>query len=232
MPRIIATVGLHGSASTWVFNMARELTIAALGQERVLALYADEVARIPDADGRTLVIKSHHGSAGLDAWLGQAGALVLLSIRDPRDAAISMAQRFDAPLAHAARRLETDCARMRHLLAAGHPLFRSEHRFFDDPQAARRLARLLDLDLEPGVVDAIASNYRTEAVRLFTQGFGDLPPERLVTSGSIVFDDVTQIHRTHIGDAASGKWRALDPAVQAELARRFEPFLAAWGYGP
>ena len=31
--RVIVTVGFHGSASTWAFNVARELMIAALGAD-------------------------------------------------------------------------------------------------------------------------------------------------------------------------------------------------------
>jgi len=41
------------------------------------------------------VIKSHHGSEGMDAWLAAEGARVILSVRDPRDASLSMAQRFN-----------------------------------------------------------------------------------------------------------------------------------------
>jgi hypothetical protein len=32
----VATVGLHGSASTWVFNVARELMIDSFGEKAVL----------------------------------------------------------------------------------------------------------------------------------------------------------------------------------------------------
>ena len=39
-PGLIATIGLHGSASTWVFNVVRELMIDALGESRdALASY-------------------------------------------------------------------------------------------------------------------------------------------------------------------------------------------------
>ena len=230
MPKLVATVGLHGSASTWVFNVARELMIAACGQQQVLAAYTDETGGIPDADGRSLVVKSHHGSPGLDAWLRQAGALILLSVRDPRDAAISMTQRFSAPLTHTVQWLMADCARMLPLAAAGHPVFRYEDRFFEDEAAALRLAALLGLDLEADVIARIASKFGTEAVRRFTQTLDELPPERVVRSDVTVFDTVTQLHRTHIGDARSGKWRALAPAVQVEITRRFEPFLRAFGY--
>ena len=100
-PRNVLTIGLHGSASTWVFNAVRELLCCALGEDRVLAIYADEVHDIPDAatiGERHLVIKSHHGSAALDEWVERVRPTIVLSIRDPRDAAISMARRFGVPL--------------------------------------------------------------------------------------------------------------------------------------
>src|SRR4051812_42545431 len=105
-PVVLSTVGLHGSASTWVFNVVRELMIDAVGEPHVLALYADDLSQLPDSDarsGRHLVIKSHQGSAGLDAWLIAAKAQIVLSVRDPRDASISMAQRFSSSLANAVR---------------------------------------------------------------------------------------------------------------------------------
>ena len=97
-PGLIATIGLHGSASTWVFNVIRELMIAALGERQVLAVYADKMEDVPESAGR------------------------------------------------------------------------------------------------------------------------------------IVMDPVTQIHRNHIGDGRSGKWRDLPGPAQAELTRFFRPFLDRWGY--
>ena len=94
---IVATIGLHGSASTWMFNVVRELILAARGEGAVLSCYADEPEQLPTEAARTgkaLVVKSHHGSAALDAWLEAERAPLFLSIRDPRDAAISMSQRL------------------------------------------------------------------------------------------------------------------------------------------
>jgi hypothetical protein len=231
--RVVATVGLHGSASTWVFNVARELMIASAGEAGVLSLYADEVARIPDAGAvgeRVLVMKSHHGGPGLDEWLAAAEARVLLSVRDPRDAAVSMAKRFDAPIGSAVRWLATDCVRMRRLVDAGHAVFRYEDRFFEDQGAVARMAGLLGVDVGADVIDLLSERYRPEAVRAFAQTIEALPADRLVRSGAIVFDDRTQIHVTHMGDAQSGKWRELPEAVQAGMIRSLRPFLEAFGY--
>jgi hypothetical protein len=43
-------------------------------------------------------------------------------------------------------------------------------------------------------------------------------------------DQVTQIHSPHIGDTASGKWRALPAAARDGMTGRFRPFLERFGY--
>ena len=230
---VVATISLHGSASTWLFNVAREALIAAFGADKVTALYTDTADRIPvgATNGeRRLIIKSHHGSPGLDTWLENEAATILLSVRDPRDAAISMAQRFKSPLNAAVHWLRTDCARMQRLVAKGHPVFRYEDGFFNDPEAAARVASLLDLTLDEGTIASISDRYSTDAMRTFTRYIEALSPDRLVRSGNLVFDDVTQIHQTHIGDGRVGKWRELPEPVKAELTRQFTPYLEAFGY--
>lgn len=233
LPFVIATIGMHASASTWVFNVVRELLIATLGEARVLTLYADELSRVPEEAvraGRHLVIKSHHGSAELDAWLAAVQAPGFLSVRDPRDACISMSQRFKAPLSHSVRWIANDCNRLLRLAPQGHMLLRYEDRFFENPAAAERLARAIGLRAAPAVIEAIFARYRTEAVRSFAQSLADLPPERLTSVASFMMDRVTQILAPHIGDARSGKWRDLPGPPQAELTRIFAPFLDRFGY--
>jgi hypothetical protein len=232
-PRLVATIGMHASASTWVFNVVRELLIAAVGEPLVLTLYADEVAQLPDEAaraGRHLVIKSHHGSAALDAWIATMGARCFLSVRDPRDACISMAQRFKAPLGQTVRWVANDCNRLLRLAPLCHPLLRYEDRFFEDTAVAGQLADALGLCLDPAVIEAIFTRYRTEAVRRFAQNLADLPPERLSMVASLPMDRVTQILAPHIGDTTSGKWRTLPSPHQAELTRLFGPFLDRFGY--
>ncbi len=144
-PRLVATIGLHASASTWVFNVVRELMIAGLGEAAIVAVYADTLAELPEEaarENRHLVIKSHHGSSDLDAWLAAERVQIVLSVRDPRDACISMAQRFKVPLNHTFGWIVNDCNRLARLAMHGFPLFRYEDRFFADSAATENLARV------------------------------------------------------------------------------------------
>jgi hypothetical protein len=233
VPQVVATIGMHASASTWVFNVVRELLIAAAGDKKVLTLYADKLEQVPDEPayfGRHLVIKSHHGSVELDSWLAAEAASVFLSVRDPRDACISMSQRFKAPLNTTAAWVANDCNRLVRLKDQGYPTLRYEDRFFEDAAVIEQIARALRLKPLPSVIDAIFARYRTDAVRLLARGIADLPPERLQMVGAFKMDKVTQILGPHIGDGRDGKWRDLPDQHQAELTRFFGPFLDQFGY--
>jgi hypothetical protein len=233
MNKVVATIGLHGSASTWVFNVARELMIGAAGEDRMLARYGETMTDLPDEAqraGKFFLLKSHHGSPELDAWLAAASARVVLSVRDPRDACLSMAQRFNAELARAVHWLVQDCNRLARLKGPGQVLLRYEDRFFDQPAAVAQLAAVIGIDPDPAACAAIFARYQTAAVREFAQTMNQLPPGRVTQFGDSLMDPVTQIHRTHIGDARSGKWRDLPSPVQAELTRVFTPFLDLFGY--
>jgi hypothetical protein len=232
-PPLIATIGMHASASTWVFNVVRELMIAAARDDRVLTLYADKLDQLPDEPtraGRHLVIKSHHGSVELDAWLAAEQALVFLSVRDPRDACISMTQRFKAPLDHTVAWIMNDCNRLMRLAPLGHPLLRYEDRFFEDTSAVGRIAQAIGLNPSQDVTGAIFARYKTEEVRTFARKLAELPPEQLTMVGAFRMDRVTQILAPHIGDGTSGKWYDLPARSQAELTRLFGPFLDRFGY--
>lgn len=224
---------MHGSASTWVFNVVRELMIAKAGEENLCALYAEHPNELPDEarrQGKFLLIKSHHGSPEMDAWLAARSAMIVLSLRDPRDASISMAQRFNARLEHAVHWIAQDCKRLMNLAAPGHEMLRYEDRFFDHQATSARLAKLLGMPTDEGLIAPIFDRYRTESVRAFAGQLETLPADRVVTGAASRLDRVTQIHGTHIGDARSGKWRDLPAPAQAELTRFFSPFLERFGY--
>jgi hypothetical protein len=228
---LTATIGLHGSASTWVFNVIRELMIAAHGEDQVITAYADTLDKVPEAYGeKHLVLKSHHGSAEMDDWLRTQKARMFLSIRDPRDASISMAQRFKAPLQQSARWIANDCARLERLAPLGHPVLRYEDSFFDRPEAIGILCTILNLEITEATQAKIFARYRTEAVRAFAATLATLPAERVAMVGDFTMDKVTQILSPHIGDGTTGKWRGLPEQVQTELTRFFSPFLQAFGY--
>ena len=197
--------------------------IAAFGTQEVFSLYTEEPSDLPERLSRTnqcIVLKSHHGSAALDAWLESVQAAMFLSARDPRDASISMSHRFNAPLKIAAGWLVNDCRRVVPLCAR-YPVLKYEERFFEHRSTVDRIAKALNLELNSTVTESIFDRYATGAVRRLAQK---------LTDDASAMDDVTQIHRGHIGDTRSGKWRELPGNIPRELTRLFAPFLEPLGY--
>jgi hypothetical protein len=234
-PRIVVTVGLHSSASTWVFNVVRELMAACLGPENVLAIYAEDVPALlaeQAVHGRHVVLKSHHGGVGWDSLLWLTRAPVFLSVRDPRDATMSLAQRFRVSLADAARGIGQDCRRLQRCADAGHAVLRYEDKFFEDSALPGRIAERLGLAVDAAIQREIFDRYSTASTRTFAANLAGLPPDRLVVTPDVTVDRVTQIHRTHIGDGRIGKWRDLPLQHGTELTQYFAPFLARFGYDP
>ena len=225
------TAGLHGSASTGLFNIVRELMVAVAGAGDVLALYGEDLSALPapvGLDRRHVVLKSHAGSAQWQWLVGLSGAPVVLSIRDPRDCVLSLMQRFGMAADQAVRAIVADCRLATVCAEAGHVPFRYEDRFFEDETMARQLAARLGLEVAEDVCRAIGRRYTMAGVRTFA---GALPAGRVVKTERLHFDPVTQIHATHIGDGAVGKWRhLLSPADGDALTQVFAPFLARFGY--
>ena len=234
-PRLVATIGLHGSASTWVFNVARELMVAAFGADRVTSLFAEDAARVAihEPSRRHTIVKAHRGGNGLEALLWMARAPIFLSIRDPRDAFLSMAQRFKVPVAQCAAAVAADCGFVHRWADEGHLTLRYEDHFYKDPATVLHLANGLGIDVAPDVRQAIFDRYRTDTVRAFARTVADLPPDRLVVNPVTMNDALTQIHATHIGDGQVGKWKTLlDDRKKADAAALFAPFLKRFGYEP
>ncbi len=235
-PRVVLTQGLYGSASTWVFNVVRELYLAAFGADGVLALYSDSVAKVlthPELPARRVVWKMHRGEPEVDGFMELAGPAVLLSVRDPRDAALSLVERFKVAPPAALAAIDACCNRLLPWAERGYPVLRYEDGFFARPETVAAIAAHLRLPADAAAQQRIFATYESEAVRAAAASVASLPAERLEGDATAdLYDRVTQIHRNHIGDRLVGKWRArITPEDQARLSGHFAPFLRRFGYG-
>ena len=235
-PRVVLTVGVHGSASTWVFNVVRELMGAAFGPDRVAACFAvnpDDITQAERMATQHLVVKTH-GWPDLPAFATDHDAAVIVSVRDPRDAVLSVMQRFGDSLDACVSGVGRDCQCARACSDAGFDVLRYEDGFFNEPAAVRHIHTALGLTVAEAEMDRIFSDYRTDAVRAMAAGVASLPPERRRDLGRHgMLDRVTLITGTHIGDGSIGKWReAFDAEMRAKLTRFFAPFLFRFGYPP
>jgi hypothetical protein len=97
----------------------------------------------------------------------------------------------------------------------------SRHRLSTQSPGLPETANGLRVNPTPVVIGELATRYSIEAVRSFSGALADLPPERLVHTDQTLMDRVAQIHRNHVGDTRSGKWRDLSEPVQAEVTQFF-----------
>ncbi len=96
----------------------------------------------------------------------------------------------------------------------------------------RVLAQYLGHSVDEAEQTRIFETYATERVRQFGLALDTLPPHRVKTIGnSTSYDEVTQIHRTPIGDQRIGKWRDQFDAKQRKIVNaRFAHYLQVFGY--
>ncbi len=232
---VTATLGVYGSASTWVFNVLRELSIVCYGPERVHAIFSDSVQVVledPLTRGRHIVWKLHQADESWPAFAALSRARVVLTIRDPRDAIASIMQRFGVGITTACADVVGTLKRVAECTAEGHLGLRYEDSFFNKPETVRALAQYCDCPVSPAEEARIFALYTTERVRQLGLAVDSLPPSRVRTIGNWTrYDGVTQIHRNHIGDQRVGKWRVyFDAAEQAAINARLAPYLRAFRY--
>jgi hypothetical protein len=229
-PRRIVTLGLHGSASTFVFNATRELLVATHGAAAVHPCHASRAEEFPLREARHVIAKSH-AWPGLAAFARAHQVDTVISVRDPRDAMLSLMQRFGMNFISALHGIARDCNTAMACTDSGFPVLRYEDRFFEHPATVALLARKLQLDAPPETLARIFAAYTTAAVRAYAAGVAALPPAQRSGSGDFWYENVTQITSKHIGDGRQGKWRnLLDASQQAQATQVFAPFLLKYGY--
>ncbi len=228
--RLVITLGLHGSASTWVFNVARELLTHNFGADEVHACHLSHTHELPASRDRHIIGKTH-GWPEIADMIRAEHAHVIISVRDPRDATLSLMQRFGMGFEASYRAIGRDCFCILQCRGIRLATLRYEGGFFKIPAAVKQIAQYLDLPATDDALARIFTAYETEAVRLFSAAVTSLPPAQLSGAGNFWFDRLTQITNAHIGDGCSGKWNAaFDSDQKALLTRFFQPFLTVFGY--
>ena len=102
---------MRGSASTYVFNIVRVLLGSIVGPRNLILgmpVGASAILDLWQMD-RHALIKAHNLSVDLRGLIWYAHAPIIVSLRDPRDAVVSIMQRFGAPFTHALKQIEHDC---------------------------------------------------------------------------------------------------------------------------
>lgn len=217
---IVLCLGMPGSASTWVFNVVRDLVTAAAGP--VQGFEATSLAAVEAAlwgSPGSVVIRAHNASPALLALVRAAGGQVVLTTRDPRDCVASLVTRLGGGAADWAMDVARSLASVGMALCwPGQRVLAFEAAVTGDPATGPALAAQLRLGLDPAESRRIAAGWSLGKVRERVAAAA-LRGSPVAGFGS---DPETGFNARHLGDGRIGKWAdALAPAEAAAVDRAF-----------
>ena len=218
--QVIWCLGMYGSASTWAFNVVRQIHIAA-GQDRLQSHFFSGKHGFEDFGRGNVIdlVKSHEVSdEGTVLELAARSAKILVTMRDLRDAVTSLmlshGHKFDRALDFvvAAADLCRGYAKDRRA-----KLFQYETRFFEDPATVQVIAAHLGYQLPADAIQTIFDGVSRRAVEKY---IAELPKLRDILRDPIsgdLLDPKTQWHTHHAGRSGEiGRWKQMLTAEQVK----------------
>jgi hypothetical protein len=236
---IVETLGLEASASTWLFNVCREIiklkydrsysvtTSNLIGLQKQFVLDGKLIHELPSPrmeQPDCIVIKSHSLEAELYWFLRASGARFILSVRDPRDAMASMMERLgENEQAWAANLVRSLSSVMTSRHGSTCLIYSYETRFFDSPETLEGLAAFLEAPASRDELMRCFERFTRGNVQKIVSSVGELGADRLLKDHAGRLGDYdTQFNASHIGDGRSGKWtEVVHPSLRPIVDRCF-----------
>ena len=199
-------LGMFRSGSTWAYNVARALNEMIRGG--VCGFYAEVMDSVPATallSTLPLVVKAHYFEGQLRDLLPHAR--VIFTVRDPRDAVVSLMDlskiNFEDALVAVSRSIAAIEAAER--LTQQAITLRYEHGDIGTTEAVLRIAAFLHCEIQTSQAEAIAERLSAESVqRTITdlQEQGVIGPDDQPTT----YDAATHWHPRHVKDGRVGKY--------------------------
>jgi hypothetical protein len=107
-------LGMFSSASTWTFNVVHKVALAFAPEQPPVPVFLDVSDALPDCDGArgALIVKTHGTEIARE--LGRRAEAVIITIRDPRDAVVSLMRHHRVPFDIALRMTEVSARTCSH----------------------------------------------------------------------------------------------------------------------
>jgi len=218
---VIWCLGIYASASTWAFNLVREMALAAGpagGVSPHFCAGAYDTRRL-DAPGLHIVKTHEVSDAATLAGIEARARKILMTVRDPRDAVASMMDYQKHEFAHALAHVEAAvrlCARL-----AGDPralVLNYESGFAERPATAAAIAAHLDCALGEAETTRIFEALRRDKVEAYIATLPRIPGVLQERVSGDLLDPRTHWHSHHAGRSGeSGRWRRT--LTQDQVAR-------------
>jgi len=225
--------GMFASGSTWLYNVA--LAVAAeldppLPVEGRFVFDARDLHGLA-APGQRAVVKAHMAE-GLVADAAAHAEAVIVTLRDPRDAVVSLMQYqgFSFPRALLNVMLAAEaCLRLARLPQA--VTLHYERGFVDDPATIDGIAGHMGGRIGREKRDEIFALTRRANVEAFIAGL-EAKPSAIRDAEGDVYDLATHWHRHHAGRTGErGRWRRrLYPAQVAGIETHLGGWMELFGY--
>jgi hypothetical protein len=190
---------------------------------------------LPGLGDGCLIVKTH-GTVNARE-LGRRAEAIVVTIRDPRDAIVSLMRHNGVPFDIALRMTEVSALTCTPFMAHRRSvLLRFEDRFFDDPRTVQRVASLFPGVLPAGESLRIFDALRRDVVDAFIADLDGLPTAvsqfHDVTGQRDTYDAVSGWHKHHAGRTGEvGGWRRHLSDVQVRtIERRMRPWMESVGY--
>jgi hypothetical protein len=208
---ITLALGLQSSASTWMYNVIREL-YAVQGVSAFEAQTLEGVWLAKPKAAPHMLMKAHAIDGGLLALLNAAECCAVVTMRDPRDAIASIYQRLLPDPVDAARNVVRSYAScMTAIRCLRSRFYTYESGFFDAVETLLELSEFLRLPLRHADALAIAQKYSVAHVQSLVQSLGSLESVGTDPVSGTLYDKKTLFNQSHIGDRRVGKWEEVLP---------------------
>jgi hypothetical protein len=233
---MIWCLGMYASGSTWLYNATRQVAQIVHPQATVTGSYAETMAvlqRLPQA--ALNVVKTHDLDGAEAIFMATRAERIVVSIRDPRDAVVSMMQHMRHGFQLAFERVAKSaafCAQLAHDPRA--ELFRYEDGFTETLKTFDRLAGMFGGALDEAARARLFARSRRAAIEQQIARLAELPTALRDPRSGDVLDSDTQWHLHHAGRTGEvGRWRQRLPVAAAvAIERRMGPWMRQFRYLP
>ena len=224
---------MFASGSTWLYNVA--LAIASeidpkTAFEGRFVFNTNDAAGL-DRPGIRHVVKAHQARNGVGRIAASADA-ILVTLRDPRDAVVSLMQYQGFSFQRALLNVCYAAEACWMLGSQTHAItLHYELGFIDDPRTIDGIARHMGGAISPAQRDEIFRLTRRPAIESFIANLSKRPTTIVDRDGD-VYDTVSHWHRHHAGRTGeTGRWqRMLYPAQVTGIELALRDWMEGFGY--
>ena len=210
---IILCSGMMRSASTWSYNIARQVLLCGLsGQRATVGVGYEEGERLEkaifDASAPNVygIFKTHSMTNRVIQLINIGAVRNIFTIRDPRDAVLSRNRFVDETIETSIARIKSSILPAKHF-AKSATLFLRYDDIVNSPAAViDAIAKHIDVELPVDVIDQLVDKNSRDNVELKVANMECDSFSIDVPTGHKV-DMLTGYHENHITDGRTGGWK-------------------------